>query len=108
MSPLKLASMEVVIEEALANGRLTPDRIVSMQHELAEDWDVGIAKLRAAPIVMHTRAYTEKLGTRKNESMRFSNRRMRVHELVQERMREGMNYDQAWNAVKDGHPGLFV
>jgi phage gp29-like protein len=108
MSPLKLASMEVVIEEALANGRLTPDRIVSMQHELAEAWDVGVAKLRTAPIVMHTRAYTEKLGARKNESMRFSNRRMRVHELVQKRMREGMSYDQAWNAVKEEHPGLFV
>jgi hypothetical protein len=108
ISPLKAASIEVVIEEALANGRLTPDRIVSMQHELAEDWDVGIAKLRAAPIVMHTRAYTEKLGARKNDWMRFSNRRIRVHELVQKRMKEGMSYDQAWSAVKEEHPALFV
>ena len=108
INPIKMASIEVVIEEALANGRLTPDRIVSMQHELAEDWDVGIAKLRVAPIVMHTRAYTEKLGMRKGESVRFSNRRIRVHNLVQEKMREGMNYDQAWSFVKEEHPALFV
>jgi hypothetical protein len=108
MHPIKMASIEVVIDEALANGRLTPDRIVSMQHELAEDWDVGIAKLRVAPIVMHTRAYTEKLGARKGESLRFSNRRIRVHNLVQEKMREGMNYDQAWNFVKEEHPALFI
>jgi hypothetical protein len=104
---LKIASIGVVIEEALANGRLTPDRIVSMQHELAEDWDVGIAKLRASPIVMHTRAYTEKLGVRRGESMRFANRRGRVQALVQEKMARGAGYDQAWSEVKEEHPALF-
>jgi hypothetical protein len=57
---------------------------------------------------MHTRAYTEKLGARKAESFRFSNRRMRVHEYVQEKMRGGMSYDQAWNAMKEEHPALFA
>jgi hypothetical protein len=40
--------------------------------------------------------------------MRFSNRRLRVHEMVQKRMKEGLSYDQAWNAVKEEHPALFV
>jgi hypothetical protein len=108
VTAVQLANIEDAISDALANGRLTPDRIVSMQHELAEDWDVGIAKLRSSPIVMHTRAYTEKLGARKAESFRFSNRRMRVHEYVQEKMRGGLSYDQAWSAVKEEHPALFA
>jgi hypothetical protein len=108
VTALELANIQDAIGDALANGRLTPDRIVSMQHELAEDWDVGSAKLRTAPVVMHTRAYTEKLGLRKGESVRFSNRRVRVHGLVQEKMREGMNYDEAWAFVKEEHPALFV
>jgi hypothetical protein len=108
VTALHLANIEDAISDALANGRLTPDRIVSMQHELAEDWDVGIAKLRTSPIVMHTLAYTEKLGMRKNESMRFSNRRIRIHECVQKQMARGLSYDQAWNLVKEEHPALFV
>jgi hypothetical protein len=83
VTAVQMANIDDAISDALANGRLTPDRIVSMQHELAEDWDVGIAKLRSSPIVMHTRAYTEKLGARKRESLCFSNRRIRVHEYVQ-------------------------
>jgi hypothetical protein len=78
-----------------------------MQRELAEDWEVGSAKLRAAPIVMHTRAYTEKLGSRKNESVRFSNRRYRIQELVTTKTAQGFTYDQAWEAVKEEHPALF-
>jgi hypothetical protein len=108
VTAVQLANIDEAISDALANGRLTPDRIVSMQHELAEDWEVGIAKLRVAPIVMHTRAYTEKLGARKGEMGRFSNRRTRVNDYVQEKMRGGMSYDQAWNAVKEEHPALFA
>jgi hypothetical protein len=102
-----LANIREAIEDALANGRLAPGRIVEMQHELAEDWEVASAKLRAAPIVMHTRAYTEKLGARKNESGRFSNRRSRIQEQVAHKMSQGLGYDQAWGAVKEEHPALF-
>ena len=96
------------IEVALANGRLAPARIVEMQHELAEDWDVGSAKLRAAPIVMHTRSYTERLGFRKSESQRFANRRYQIHERVLMKIGQGMSYDQAWEAVKAEQPALFA
>jgi len=95
------------IEVALANGRLAPAQIVAMQHELAEDWEVGSAKLRAAPIVMHTRAYTERLGARKNESQRFANRRHQIHERVLMKIAQGMSYDRAWQAVKAESPSLF-
>jgi hypothetical protein len=27
---------------------------------------------------------------------------------VREKMRDGMSYDQAWNAVKEEHPALFA
>ena len=102
------AKIQDAIADALGNGRLTPQQIVQMQHDLAEDWEVGIAKLRVAPIVMHTRAYTEKLGARKNEVARFQNRRSRIHERVHQQMNLGRTYDQAWDAVKQEHPALFA
>lgn len=102
-----LPNVRAAIEEALANGRLTPNQISSMQHELAEDWEVGSARLRAAPILMHTRAITEKLATRKHESARFYNRRVRIHDLVRGRMAKGVTYDQAWSEVKVSNPDLF-
>lgn len=96
------------IHEALANGRLTPGQLVAVQRELETDWETGSARLRSAPVVMHTRAYTEKLGERKIELSRFYNRRGKLRDLVAAKVERGMSYDEAWSAVKEECPGLFV
>jgi hypothetical protein len=99
--------IDEAICEALANGRMTPGSILSMQRELAEDWDAASVRLRTSPVVMHTSSYTEKLGVRKNEARRFSNRRYRIQEHVLAKIAQGLSYDQAWEAVKVESPALF-
>ncbi len=99
--------IRAAIEEALANGRLAPGRIAAMQRELAEDWEAGSAKLRGAAIVMHTRAYTERIGARRGELRRNHNRRGRIRDCVAEKMENGRTYDEAWEAAKEERPGLF-
>lgn len=105
---LQLANINEAIAEALANGRLTPDRIASAQRELTEDWDSGITQLRSSPVVIHTRAYTEKLGARKIELSRFHSRKSRIQNEVAGKLGKGMNYDDAWAAAKEENPSLFT
>lgn len=57
---------------------------------------------------MKTRAITNCLGLRKGELSRAHGRQAKVRELVEGKMRGGLSYDEAWEAVKREAPAIFA
>ena len=59
---------------------------------------------------MHTVSFTEGIRTRREEALRLDNSARvedRRQQAVQEKMRLGMSYDEAWKAVRNERAELF-
>lgn len=95
------------LQNAIASGRLLPCDIARWQERLSNDYATAAPELEKAPAAFHVRSCTEGLRFRREERALRSNRRSYLLEQVRRKMRDGMEYDQAWQALKAERPQLF-
>jgi hypothetical protein len=108
MQKLEVRLINSVIDQAIREGRTTPAQRAFWSSQLAEDFDGKSVELANAAKVIKTDQRSEDF---KAESLRQSEQTSRGNEvlrLVRTKMEQGLNYDQAWMAVKEENQNLFA
>jgi phage I-like protein len=105
---LEVRLINSVVDQAIREGRATPAQRGFWSSQLAEDFDGKSVALANAAKVAKTDSRSENF---KAESLRQSEQNSRSNEvlgLVRTKMEQGLNYDQAWMAVKEENQNLFA
>ncbi len=103
------ARVGLVLDRAIAEGRITdadrPAWQTALENEAA--FEAKTAELLAKAKVLKTTSKTLDVGTRKLAISNEAERRTALQTLLDEKMRSGMDYTTAFNAVKSENPALF-
>ena len=103
------ARVALVLDQALAEGRVTPAERPAWAAKLEADLDSNLAVLANEKPKMKTRAETANGGARKIEIANVQERAAKVQGLVSKRMKEfGEDYDAAFANVRREQPALFA
>ena len=95
----------LLVNEAVASGKILPATKEQWLKDLEEDFDVKLEVLANALPALKTKPKTDDLGPRGAQAQSNQDK---ILELVNEKMTEtGKDYDYAWLAVKKEHPALF-
>jgi phage I-like protein len=102
------ARCELLVNEAIRDGRVPAakkaDRITALEKDFEKE-SVALANEKKTPI--KTEPQTRDQGGRREAFANVESRGRKVQALVNEKMRGGMSYDDAWSAVKEEQAALF-
>jgi len=102
------ARIEQLLDQAVADGRLTPASRPEWASKLETNFANETTALSKLTATMKTRASTGDLGQRKADLANMQDRQLKVQELVTDRMKtKGEAYDTAFANVRRENPALF-
>lgn len=105
------ARAELLVNEAVAGGRVLPADRDRWIEELVGDFDSKSVELANEKGALKTRSATGDLGERNGAAQGATTNSQRIVELVNEKLdpaRKGHDYTECYLAVKREHPELFA
>jgi hypothetical protein len=106
---LSTARNTILLDNAIADGRITPAQRTAWAADLENSFDaksVELSKLQAKT-TLPTQSKTGDLGPRREELENAQQKQQQIQAKVQEKVRAGMDYDTAFNQVRLENAALF-
>lgn len=97
----------VLLDNAIGDGRITAAQRPQWAQELENSFDGKVKELSTLKPVIKTRSVTGDQGNRRIQIENQQERTAKIQSLVAVKMKDGLDYDQAFNQVRIENVSLF-